>query len=313
MLVRHLVCFCALFLFAGDAAAGSTTGTSQISPLASDQLAASLQKAANDPESPFYLQVNCTDQKGIRSLELFSGGAAIWNRRSQIMLSAPARSALLKTLIERGFPTFEDSYGGRERPEKTKAAARISCRIRVEIDNLRKSSVQQAGGEQSKQLTGLAAELLDQVEKFTDSALIPENLQDALDKLSEGQLAPQCLRLRFVDLPARDNNAPGSILRLIGGEISRQAYIPGQVVAEPVSESLGQEQYVKLLAGLQKAQLPSIPGNLWSDDQLEFEVQVLGFKKVVLARRFTRFDAKANEPAQQRFDALLLVLRELNQ
>ena len=69
---------------------------------------------------------------------------------------------------------------------------------------------------------------------------------------------------------------------------------------------------MKLVAGLQAAQLASLPGNLWSEDQLEFEIRVLAFKKVVLARRFARFDATAQASAQQRFDALLLVLRELS-
>ena len=115
-----------------------------------------------------------------------------------------------------------------------------------------------------------------------------------------------------MDLPAGDSSNSGSILRVIGGQISRQAYTPGQAIAEQISEPLEQEQYTKLLAALNNAQLPGLPGNLWSDDQVELEVQVLAFKKVVLARRFTRFDAVAQASAQQRFDALLLELRELS-
>jgi len=281
-------------------------------PPASEELAAALQRISEMPETPFQLQVNCTDQKGIRSFDLFAGGITIWNRRSQVMLPTATRSTLLKTLIDQDFSKFKTRYGGRERPAREAAAARISCRVWIRVEGLQKSSVQQAGGEQSTQLTKLAADLLDQVEQFAQNGVTPADLQDALDKLSDGQLAPQVLRLRFVDLPDKGSNKSGSILRLHGGKVSRQAYSPGHVIEEQVWVPLKQPQYRTLVTALQTAQPASLPGNLWSEDQLEFEIQVLGHKKVVLARPFTRLDSTEQGPAQQRFDILLLVLRELN-
>ncbi len=118
------------------------------------------------PESPYFLQVNCTDQKGIRSFELFPVAPRSGNRRSQIMLPPSARSNLLETLADRNFTGFESRYGGREQPAKSAAPARVTCRIRIEIQNLEKSSVQMTGGEQSAQLLNLAAELLDHAEQY---------------------------------------------------------------------------------------------------------------------------------------------------
>ena len=312
MQIRNLIFLC-IFSFLSAVITTDEAEAYHGNSSTSEELAAALQRGAEAPESPFQLQVNCTDQKGIRSFKLFAGGVTIWSGRSQIMLPAAARSALLQTLIDQGFPEFETRYGGRERPTKTAAAARVSCRVWIRIEELQKSSVQQAGGEQSTPITKLAADLLDQVEQFAQGGVTPDDLQDALDKLSEGQLAPQVLRLRFVALPDKNDNKPGSILRLRGGNVSSQAYSPGQVIAEQIWEPLEQAQYQKLITALQAAQPASLPGNLWSDDQLEFEIQVLKHKKVVLARPFTRLDATRQGPAQQRFDTLLLVLRELNQ
>ena len=312
MQIRNPI-FLFVFSFLSAVVYADKIETPHDNPLDSSGLAAALQRGSEIPESPFQLQVNCTDQKGIRSFELFAEGTTTWNGRSQIMLPAAARSSLLKTLIDHGFPEFETSYGGRERPTKTAAAARVSCRVWIRIEELQKSSVQQAGGEQSTPITKLAADLLDQVEQFAQGGVTPDDLQDALDKLSEGQLAPQVLRLRFVDLPDKATNKPGSILRLRGGNISSQAYSPGRIIAEQIWEPLKQAQYQKLITALQAAQPASLPSNLWSEDQLEFEIYVLGHKKVVLARPFTRLDAAKQGPAQQRFDTLLLVLRELNQ
>lgn len=312
MQIRNLFLLCTVSFLSAVLTASEADAYHGNSP-APEELAAALQRSSEIPETQFQLQVNCTDQKGIRSFELFEGGVTIWNRRAQVMLPAATRSALLKTLIDQDFPKFKTSYGGRERPAREAAAARISCRVWIRIEGLQKSSVQQAGGEQSTPITKLAADLLDQVEQFAQGGVTPDDLQDALDKLSDGQLAPQVLRLRFVDLPNTDSNKPGSILRLRGGNVSNQAYSPGRVIAEQIWEPLEQAQYQKLIAALQAAQPASLPGNLWSEDQLEFEIQVLGHKKVVLARPFARLDATRQGPAQQRFDTLLLVLRELNQ
>ena len=312
MQIRNLFLLCAVAILSAVITT-SETAAYDGKPPASEDLAAALQRGSDMPESPFQLQVNCTDQKGIRSFDLFAGGATIWNGRSQIMLPTAARSALLKTLIEQEFARFETRYGGRERPAKTAVAARISCRVWVRIEEFQKSSVQQAGGEQSTQLTKLAADLLDQVEQFAQNGVTPADLQGALDKLSDGQLAPQVLRLRFVDLPGKDNNKSGSILHLHGGKVSRQAYSPGHVIEEQVWVPLEQSQYQTLVTALQTAQPASLPGNLWSEDQLELEIRVLAHKKVVLARPFARLDPAGQGPAQQRFDTLLAELRRLSQ
>jgi hypothetical protein len=274
-----------------------------------EELSAALGQAERKPGSPFRLQVNCTDQKGSRSFILFPGGVTIWNGRSQVMLPVAAQTGLLTTLLERGFPEFAAIYGGQKRPGE--AAARVSCRIGIELEPWQKSSEQRSGGEQSAQLAGLAAALLDQVEPFAGNGVIPVSLQDGLDKLAGGQLAPQSLRLRFVDVPTRSYVQPGSVLRLRGGKASRQTYSPGRADGEKTLQPLQQEQFLELILALQAAQLDSLPGKLWSEDQLELEVQVLAFRKTILARPFKRLDRAALEPEQQRFDTLLPSLREM--
>ena len=153
--------------------------------------------------------------------------------------------------------------------------------------------------------------LLDQAEQFAQKSITPNDMQDALNKLSAGQLAPQVLRLRFVDLPAPDENKPGSILRIRGDQISHRAYSPGHAIAKQIWEPLKNEQYFELLTALQLAHPESLSGNLWSEDQLQFEIQVLAHKKVELARPFTALDSGAKGEVQQRFDSLLTVLRKL--
>jgi len=308
MRMKRLLMICLFLLVYGPIQAQEIDESDQ--QLATpEQLSAALGQALKTPGSPFHLQVNCNDQKGIRSFNLFPGGVTIWNGRSQVMVPVATQTALLKTLLEQGFPKFEAIYGGKKRPGE--AAARITCRIGLELEPWQKSSEQRSGGDQSAQMTGLASALLDQVEAFAGAGVTPNSLQDGLDKLADGQLAPQSLRLRFLDLPTRSYVQPGTVLRLRGGKASRQTYSPGRNVGQLTWEPLDQEQFSKLVSALQAAQLDNLPGNLWSEDQLELEVQVLAFRKTILARPFTRLDRAALEPEQQRFESLLPVLREL--
>ncbi|MBT8069324.1 MAG: hypothetical protein KJO80_02720 [Gammaproteobacteria bacterium] len=273
---------------------------------------AALQRGLSDPKIPFQLQVNCIDQKGIRSMQMFSGGATVWNRRTQVTLPAKTRFALMETLVSQRFSGFKDRYGGSERLEKTEAAARVTCRIHVEIAEMKKSSVQQGGGEQSALLAGLATALLDEAEKHAVMGVTPDNLQDALAKLSSGQLAPQVLQLRLVDLTEEGGNTTGSILQIRGGKMSHQAYSPGISVDSQAWSQLSPDQYPGLLAELQSTQLESLPGNLWSQDQVDFEIQVLGHKKLIIAKPFKRLYPGAEKAAQQRFNSLVTYLRALN-
>ncbi len=308
MCFRRLFIICVFLLLCGSVAAEEIDESDQ-QAATPEELLAALRQAVKKPADPFHLQVNCNDQKGSRSFNLFPGGVTIWNGRSQVTVPVSARTALLNTLLEQGFPEFAAIYGGQKSPGK--GGARITCRIGLEIEAWQKSSEQRSGGEQSAQMTGLAAALLDQVEPFAEKGVAPVSLQDGLDKLAGGQLAPQSLRLRFVDLPTRSYVQPGSVLRLRGGKVSRQTYSPGRAVGQQNWEPLQQEQFQALIAALQAAQFESLPGNLWSEDQLELEVQVLAFKKTILARPFTRLDRAALEPEQQRFELLLPVLRDL--
>jgi len=280
-------------------------------PAAAADFGRVLLHASETPGSPYFLHVSCTGQAGIRSLELFPGDAAIWNGRSQIMLPPAARTGLLKTLVDRGFSGFEERYGGGELPPKPAAPARIDCRVWLSVESLEKDSVQMAGGNPPSPLSRLATELLDQAAPYTSSAVTPSDLDDALAMLASGQLFPQVLNLRFMDLPGAGDEPRGKLTRIAGGRLSRQAYFPGKLLEAPVVRPLQSAQFTRLVAAIQTAQFTKLPANLWSDGPVELEVRVLAHGKVVLARPFSRLESARQSPAQQRFETLLVQLRAL--
>lgn len=280
-----------------------------------------LQDAAAATDYPVYMRVNCTNESGIRSFEMFPDGVAIWNQRSQILLPQKARTSLIKTLLEQDFPAFDSIYGGGPVPVKTSAPVRISCRVYIDAGGSSKESVHQVGAETHSRLVLLANDLLDQVNKYSQNAVTPRDLNDALEKLSNGTLALQTLGLRFVDLPAQPREHPGTVLRIQGGRLSRQAYAPGQAGAEPVFEAFDHQQFEKLVEILGQIRFDELPGNMWYENYVEIELEVLAHRKVILARNFTRLKPNESQSIesgptqlrheQQRLDHLLTVLRNL--
>ena len=270
---------------------------------------AAIERGYENPGTAYRLRTNCTDDKGIRAFELYPDGVAIWNRRTQLQVPESVRTGLLHLLLTGRFYELEPSYGGKKRLEEPHAGFRVSCQVWLEIGGMQKHSVQQADGEQSAQLKGLAAALLDRVEPLVKDGLSAENLQDGLEKLGRGELAPQTLRLRYIELPPKNAAATGFILRISDGSASRQAYYPGRQSGPQLTAPLRPCGLTRLSAAIQAAGMDSLPSNLWSDSQIELEVELLGHKKAVLARPFTRLNAQDMGVEQQKLDRLITFLR----
>ncbi len=280
-------------------------------PLAAQALTVAIEQGRDRPDSPYHLLVNCMDKQAVRALEVFPGGVAIWNRKLQISLPWSIRSELLGLLLRDDYPTFAPLYGEQNDLEDVDGAMRVSCQIELEIGTLKKHSAQLYDGPQSANFAALAAALLDKVQPLAAQGVEAKDLRDGLNKLAEGVLAPQVFTLRYVEIPARGQQQPGFILRINDAMVSRQAYTPGKVLAEPSRTVLADCRFQHLMAAIDSADLPDLPVNLWSQAQIELEVQVLAHRKTLMARPFTRLRSDIHGPEQQRFDTLLGVIRTL--
>jgi hypothetical protein len=178
----------------------------------------------------------------------------------------------------------------------------------VTLGGLEKSSVQIMDGEQSEKLLGLARKLLDLVEPLAATGITANSIEDGLAKLVSGELAPEVLELRLVTLRDAGADRAGSILRIEGGRISRQAYAPGQAVGEVNSSVLSHSDLCRVLDALQDADFGDLPVNLVADSFTEIELGILGQRKTVVARSTFR---AASADRQTAFSEMLAVLRDL--
>ncbi len=271
-------------------------------------LTAALEDARTNPEKPFELRVDCTDQDGRRSLQVIQGTVAVWGNERQLLLTDDDRGKLLDTLIDAGFAGFEARYGETRKAEKQEAPLRVSCRVRVVLDGLEKSSVQVMDGEQSDELLGLARDLLDLVEPLADAGVTADSIEDGLGKLAAGALAPEVLELRMVRLPDAGTDPGGWILRIAGGQVSHQPYTPGSVVGYTETRDLSAEEVRGIVAALRESEFSTLPINVRATGLIEIELGVLGRRKTVAGRPTFR---AASTEAEARFKRLVEILAEV--
>lgn len=259
----------------------------------------------------YSLRVDCTGDDGARSLEIFEDGIAIFNGRLELALSQVERDEIARILATGGFATLGKEYGGKPKPERAEAPARILCSIRVDIDGLSKQSRQFAGGEQSQRLLGLADDVLDSVEKLADArGTGAASLADGLEKVAAGELSPHALMLRVVHTPA---DGTGRIVEVADGQIRVQPYAPGERLGRVSVGRLNEPTLSELTGALRGARIAEMPNNLWFDSPLQLRASVLEHETALVARDFTRLGPDSLGEVQQRFDALVATIMALAQ
>lgn len=286
-----------LFLATSLAAAGS------------DALNNAIEIAVDDPNTPFQLDVYCTDIQNRRSLTVFQGTVGVWNGERQVRLHADDRRALLQLLLDSGFADFEERYGEQRKADKQEAPLRATCRVSIAIAGHEKTSVQLLDGEQSPDLLGLAAALLDRIEPRGADGIVATSLEDGLVNLASGALAPELLELRLLRLPEDSRVATGFILRVRGGKISRQPYAPGDLVGEIDTRPLDACMARELVSALNNARVWDLPRNLRHEGTAELELAVLGSRYSVSARSSFR---NADADTQLRFERMVERIESLS-
>jgi hypothetical protein len=307
MLIRTL-----LFIFSWSLITAAPVIRAADDTTAVDELRQAITTARRQVDSPFSLDVRCTNEQARRSLQVFSSGVGVWNRSVQISLPWSTRGNLLGLLLTHDFPAFAPRYGDQAVAGKMDGPMRVSCEINFAINGLQKTSVQLYDGPQSSNFLSLANALLDESEPLAQHGVSSKDLRESLDKLASGVLAPQVFSLRYVETPSPGNTKDGMIIRIGDAQLTRQAYTPGRVMGKPSSQQLPADRFQILVQTLRSADFSNLPLNLYAEDQIELEVKVLGQRKTIIARPFSRLEKERTSVAQQHFDGLAELLRTLN-
>lgn len=242
-----------------------------------------LHTAIKDPAQALSMQIECTNERGIRSLHIFPGGIAIWNQRVQVAIDGTNRKHLLQELLKAGFPSFDTHYGGKAKSGRINAPNIVMCSIEVQTGGLEKASYQDVNGDRSVVFLELAATLLDSIKPLADQGIAADSITDALSLLQQGRLAPQILTLRVMHLPA-DAAQAGEMTRIEAGQLSRRDYQPGVEVGDWVTAPLATQTFEDVVQQLIETEVWSLPAALPSEDTYQLNITILNHTLLIRSR-----------------------------
>jgi hypothetical protein len=277
-----------------------------------------LEQAATKGWSALHIETECQNDAGrLDRVEVFETGVGIWNRAAQFRLTKAQIDEHLEAFRESGFAEWPSTYGGKTPPPiQQEQPPRVVCRVVLELDGVTKQVAQFQRGEQSNELKQLARGILDASRERGKSGVRAESLNDGLQKVATGVLAPETFRVTVNRKPRRGvpaSEAESWLLKIDRGEVTTLPRTEGKGLGESLRLEFGAEDFAKLAGQLEKADLAGLPGNLYADRYTTVLVRVLDHRVQIQARPFAGMTPETHGDAQERFDQALDVLEGLHQ
>ncbi len=252
-----------------------------------------------------------------REATVYGRGVGILNRKTQFTIAQDKVLDALKLFAKFSFDKLKTRYGGfggrggirRGVPE------RLLGQISITHRQTTKSVTQLGGGEQSKELAGLADALMTIFEKEAkNNAVTADSLGDALKKLGNGTLMPQtCSILVHRIIQKRPlNQSEGYLMRIEGRTVTVQKRIPKKGYGPKSVLELSEKEFQALTTMIAKNDPSRFPPNLWAKHYTDFNVNVLQFRKSMQARQFARLTPKTLGEKQKAFDEIYAALEKLS-
>jgi hypothetical protein len=257
------------------------------------------------------IDAECQDEHfRLQSVKLFGTGVGIWNGERQFAVSRERLLGALEALRRAGFGSMRESHGGRDDPGKM--GLELICRVRVALDGVEKQSYQLSKGRQSTELRELAERILAMGADLGPSGVAASSLEDGLDKVARGELAPEALTLQL-QRQAEDprSTETGWILRVEDGKARLSFSSPETGWTDPQWARLSREELAGLARDLLAARPEDLPVNLYSSWYQDLEIRVLSHRRTLQARRFAGLTPETHGEKQERFDRLVTVLEDL--
>ena len=241
--------------------------------------------------------------RGPRQALVFGDGVAFWNDESQVRLRAEDVTRLLAAFEKARFGEMPGFFGEGEE--------HLRCRVGLRSDGAAKEVAQLVDGEEAPALTRLANVILDLVAGHAASGVEPTGLADGLRRVATGELARQAFHLQVQRKPRNPrSDAVGYLLSVDEGVATLRSY-SRQRYGEPRTLRLGPERFTALVAGLARHDPASIPINVHGPEYLEVRLDVLKWRRSLLAMPFAGTTPATFGEAQARFDRLAAELDAL--
>jgi hypothetical protein len=205
---------------------------------------------------------------------------------------------------------MRETYGEEEEEDW---GLQMVCRVSLALDGAKKQSFQLSEGERSARLRKLAEKILAAGAELGPSGVAAGSLEDGLDKIARGELAPEALTLQLHRQPEDPKAAEGGwILRIEDGNAQLSLSSSAQTAwTEPRRVRLPRERVTDLVRRLAAVRPGELPVNLYSSWYEDLEIRVLNRKATLQARRFANLTPETHGEDQKRYEQLIAALEEL--
>lgn len=246
-----------------------------------------------------------------RTLRIWGDGVAIRDESVQLRLDARARLALARTLLESGLTEMPAAGApGSARDPDPNQGIRIRTRIRVTAGGAAHDVLRTIRDAPSPELDALVRALVALCTPAAERGVTAANLEDALEKMRAGLVAPQALRVTFQVLEektAASGARVGWVLHVRGRDA--QVRRLGAPEGPTVERRLAERERRALVKALGRARLSEGPPVLRSERYEDLTVSALGHERALQARSFA--GPPPPREAQKRYEALRRLLTRI--
>jgi hypothetical protein len=305
----------ATLVLAGLAGSAPLRASESKAPAAADPLDAALEQRAAGKASLDDVEIEASWQleKGNRSVHIWGSGVGIWEKSVQFRLSRDQVLALVRMLVEAKIGAMPQP-GARPPAPGPKAPLQLKGELLVAAGDIRTHRQQLTKGEQSEPLARLVARILEFSEKAAANGVRASSVQEGLEKLAAGTLAPQAFTAAVRrQAQAGDSEGESFLLRIHGRKVTDRLMPKGQLPPPPRELLLSEADFRKLVLGLREDDPTSLPATTYAPTYTDVRVEVLDHEKNVLARAYLDVTPETHGEKQKSFDRMYELFRALHQ
>ena len=280
------------------AAAGGVADPSAVS------LEENLKMMRTDTEARSALRIVIEGRlgQGLHRLTIYGRGIGIWNGKRQFALESKKVREAVDLLLEAKFTRMPERFAFKEEKDERPMPVELVRVVTVTVAGISKTVLQDDRGPLSKTFESLVEDLVALCQEPAAEGISASSLEDGLEKVAKGQLAPETLLIN-VNAPQlrsfESQEGQGWLLNLQHATLSLRSQVLDVGVREVGERVLPPREVEKLAGALLKAGVSELPSQVNTTGYTQFTIRVLDQQVRIMAREFaTEPDAEAKKVAK---------------
>jgi hypothetical protein len=278
----------------------------------------SLEVMREDSEARGALSIVVEGQlgQGLTRLTIYGRGIGIWNGERQFALKSKQVREAIDLLIDAKFTEMPERFAveGEDEKDERQAPIKLLRVVTVSTGDISKTVLQDDRGPLSKTFESLVENLVALCRKPAAEGISASSLEDGLEKVAKGRLAPETLVINANAPQIRSFESQadqGWLLTLEHAILSLRSQVLDEGVRKTGERALPPREVEKLAAELLEAGAPEIPPNVNTTGYTQLTIRVLDQQVRTMARTYATDPDAAAKDAAKSFAGIRDILHDL--